>query len=170
MMCLVVIFYLMTMLADRLLSRHHNIKKIIFSLPFIYSFALMSAFCQSQQSNNNFYDKVESIVYQYTSVIDKASVVIVGKPELPTQTKALFDKFPILTALSPLYYNGQWVWGPVFMMKSGIATDTTVKYGDKWNSIISKGCSYNVVYRNSLMKLYQQDKQFILSFDKNYCG
>ncbi|QLO98660.1 glucosyltransferase domain-containing protein [Enterobacter hormaechei] len=170
MMCLVVIFYLVIMLADRLLSRHHNIKKIIFSLPLIYSFALMSAFCQSQQSNNNFYDKVESIVYQYTSVIDKASVVIVGKPELPTQTKALFDKFPILTALSPLYYNGQWVWGPVFMMKSGIATDTTVKYGDKWNSIISKGCSYNVVYRNSLMKLYQQDKQFILSFDKNYCG
>ncbi|MEL9687911.1 glucosyltransferase domain-containing protein, partial [Escherichia coli] len=41
MMCLVVIFYLVIMLADRLLSRHRNIKKIIFSFPLIYSFALM---------------------------------------------------------------------------------------------------------------------------------
>ena len=159
----------MTMLADRLFSKHHKIKKIIFILPLIYSFALISAFCQSQQSNNNFYDKVESIVYQYTSVVDKASVVIVGKPELPHENKVLSGKFPILSALSPLYYNGQWVWGPVSMMKSGIATDTTVKYGDKWDSIISNGCSYNVVYSNSIMKLYQNDKQFILSFDKTYC-
>lgn len=152
--------------------KHANklVSIVTVSMLYIYGYSI-SAVYSTVLKDNDRYDSfisasiTDSIISNSDS--DDNNVIIVGNAGFPQKTKNLYQVYPILYKLAPIYSTQDWSWGV-----RNLSRYTALNYvydARKRQDAYANICKIEIIKTTSLYTLRKSSEYYLVDFNKTRC-
>lgn len=151
-------------------SQHINSKIINFSVSIliVFSFVLSSVY-GSVLKNNDEYDTFlsQSITHDIMSGSNnnKFKVVIYGKADASKKSSLMYDSYPIILKLAPIYSTQDWFWGV-----KNLSRYLNMDFVTNRDEVYKNMCSYKLISINPIYSIRKGEDVFVVDFTKDKCN
>lgn len=137
---------------------------------YIYGYSISAVYSTVLKDNDKYDDFITTSITETIISNSESStnnVVIIGRSEYPQKTKNLYQVYPILYKLAPIYSTQDWSWGV-----RNLSRYTSLNYvydARKRQEAYANICKIEIIKTNSLYTLRKSNEYYLVDFNKTKC-
>ncbi|HAU8087732.1 TPA: hypothetical protein IG090_003485 [Escherichia coli] len=151
----------------------HAHKLVVFTsifILYIYGYSISAVYSNVLKDNDKYDDFITTSITE--AIISNSesgtnNVIIIGRSEYPQKTRNLYQVYPILYKLAPLYSTQDWSWGV-----RNLSRYTSLNYvydARKRQEAYANLCKNEIIKTTSLYTLRKSNEYYLVDFNKTKC-
>gem|GEM_PF-6099936 len=133
-----------------------------------YSFTLscvLGTLLKSNDESNLFMASLVTSDIANTNGKEPPTVVVKGYAKPNPRSELIYNSYPIMKRIAPIYIRQGWYWGVVALSRY---TPMSFAWGTE-HKIINDMCSYRKIKMSEIYSLRQKGNTYIIDFDRDTC-